>query len=281
MNIDKYLNKVFNKDIFKLLDELPDNSIDCIFGDPDYNVGIKYAGGTSFTRGFDKYIEWYIELTKKAFRVLKETGNMFLINYPRQNAYLWAKYLDEVSYDVQEYVWVYNTNVGHSKRRFTTAHRTILHCTKSKNNKFYKNNVAMPYLNPTDKRIIFNIENGSKGRMPYSWYFHNLVKNVSKEKTYHVCQIPQKLSKLLIESCTMPKDTVLILFGGSGAELEVCQKNNRHFISAELNKEYYNMISERLKTGKIPEIYKLEIAKKKLEGKKQLFPSFQFQSITR
>ena len=32
------------------------------------------------------------------------------------------------------------------------------------------------------KRIQQNIANGSKGRMPYSWFEFNLVKNVSKEK---------------------------------------------------------------------------------------------------
>ena len=48
-----------------------------------------------------------------------------------------------------DYVWVYNTNVGHTNRRFTTAHRSILHATKSRNNRFYKEQVAQPYQNPT------------------------------------------------------------------------------------------------------------------------------------
>ena len=65
-----------------------------------------------------------------------------MMNYPKQNAYLRVKCLDSISYDVQEYVWVYNTNVGHSKRRLTTAHRSILHATKSKDNHFYKDNIA-------------------------------------------------------------------------------------------------------------------------------------------
>ncbi len=101
-----------------------------------------------------------------------------MINYPKQNAYLRVKYLDEHAYDVQDYVWIYNTNVGHSKRRFTTAHRSILHATKSKDNKFYKENVAVPYQNPNDKRIKARIAAGHKGRMPYSWFYFDLVKNV-------------------------------------------------------------------------------------------------------
>jgi site-specific DNA-methyltransferase (adenine-specific) len=60
--------------------------------------------------------------------------------------------------------------------------------------------------------------------MPYSWFYFDLVKNVSREKTIHACQIPQKLAEMLILSCTQPGDIVFVLFGGSGSELEVCQK---------------------------------------------------------
>jgi len=104
-----------------------------------------------------------------------------------------------------------------------------------------------------------NIRRGSKGRMPYDWFYFDLVKNVSKEKTFHACQIPQKLSEMLIKSCTMPNDIVLILFGGSGAEIEVCRNLKRKFISAEIDEKYYNMILDRLEKGKIDEKYRLKI----------------------
>ena len=258
MNIEPYLDQIFLKDVFDVLKELPDKSVDMVYGDPDYNVGVKY-GDRSYTRTFDEYIEWYISLAKESLRVLKDSGNLFLINYPKQNSYLRVKYLDSACYEVSDYAWVYNTNVGHTPKRFTTAHRSILHCRKSEQSKFYKDNVAVPYQNPTDRRILRNLANGSKGRMPYDWLYYNLVKNVSKEKTFHACQIPQQLSELLIKSCTMPGDTVLVLFGGSGSEIEVCNILNRHFISAEVDEKYYKMILDRLAKGRIEEKYKLRL----------------------
>jgi len=189
---------------------------------------------------------------------LKKNGNLFMINYPKQNSHLRVKYLDNYFPYVSEYVWVYNTNVGHTPKRFTTAHRTILHIRKSENNKFYKNNVALPYKNPTDRRIRENIKNGSKGRMPYSWFEFNLVKNVSKEKTYHACQIPQQLTEMLIKASTKPGDIVLVLFGGSGSELEICKNIKRNYISAEIDKKYYKLILDRLKNGYIRKKYRLE-----------------------
>lgn len=258
MGIESYLNKVFLRDVLALLKELPDKSVDMVYSDPDYNVGVKY-GDKSYTRTFDEYIKWYIELAKESLRVLKDAGNMFLINYPKQNAYLRVKYLDEACYEVSDYVWVYNTNVGHTPKRFTTAHRSILHCRKTRNSNFYKDNVAVPYQNPTDRRIRRNLANGSKGRMPYDWLYFNLVKNVSREKTLHACQIPQQLSEVLIKSCTMPSDIVLVLFGGSGSEIEVCKILNRQYISAEIDNKYYNMIIDRLNKGRIEEKYKLRL----------------------
>jgi len=258
MGIDRFLNKVFLKDVFELLKELPDGSVDMVYGDPDYNVGVRY-GDKSYPKSFNEYIEWYVQLARESMRVLKDTGNMFLINYPKQNAYLRVKYLDEASYEVLDYAWVYNTNVGHTPKRFTTAHRSILHCRKTRNSIFYKDNVAVPYLNPTDRRILRNLANGSKGRMPYDWLYFNLVKNVSNEKTFHACQIPKKLSELLIKSCTMPGDVVLILFGGSGSEIEVCRILNRRYISAEIDSKYYQMILDRLSKGRIEEKYKLRL----------------------
>lgn len=256
--LKKYLDSVFPGDILELLKQLPDKSVDMVFGDPDYNIGIKY-NDKSYTRNFEEYIDWYVNLTKESMRVLKDDGNLFMMNYPKQNAHLRVKYLDNKYPLTSEYVWVYNTNVGHTPKRFTTAHRSVLHVRKSQKSRFFKDNVALPYKNLKDKRILHNLKNGSKGRMPYSWFYFDLVKNVSKEKTLHACQIPQGLTEMLIKSSTMPNDIVLILFGGSGAEIDVCNKTGRRFISAEIDEKYREIILDRIKKGRIENKYKLKI----------------------
>jgi site-specific DNA-methyltransferase (adenine-specific) len=253
----EYINKVFNADVLETLRKLPDNSIDAVYGDPDYNVGINYAG-KNYTTQWNDYIDWYVALAKESMRVLKPTGNLFFINYPKQNSYLRVRYLDDNAYSVHDYAWVYNTNVGHSHRHFTTAHRSILHATKSKDNNFFKDNVAQPYLNPNDKRIKQRIADGHKGRMPYSWLYYDLVKNVSKDKTFHACQIPLGLVELLIKSCTQENDDVCILFGGSGSELVLCRDIKRNYVSCELHEDYFKMIMNRLENnGRIDDEHRL------------------------
>lgn len=245
--MEQFLNKVHNMDVRELLRKLPDNSINMIYSDIDYNVGVKY-GGKSYTTSFEKYISDYITLASSCYRVLRDDGNVFFINYPKNNAFLWARYLEDAFYDVQEYVWVYNSNVGHSPDRFTTAHRSILHCRKTKDSVFYKENVVEPYKNMNDKRIRGRIAAGYKGRAPYSWVYADLVKNVTKNSkgVKHPCVIPDKVSSLLVRSTTRPGDIVLVLFAGSGSEIDICRKLGRNFISTDLDSVYCERIEKML-----------------------------------
>ncbi len=269
--IKDFRNKVFNEDVLRILKKIPDCSLDMIYGDPDYNVGVNYAGKNYKTK-WNEYIEWYIKLTKECMRVLKPTGNLFMINYPKQNAYLRVKHLDENAFNVQDYVWIYNTNIGHSPKRFTTAHRSILHATKSKDNNFYKENIAQPYLNPNDKRILKLVSEGKTGRMPYSWFYFDLVKNVSKDKTFHSCQIPLPLVEILIKSCTQIGDDVFILFGGSGSEVILCKKLKRNFVTCEIHSAYYKMILDRLhNNGQISDEYRIKGFERKKGQNFELF----------
>jgi len=267
------INKIYHDDIFNVMKKIPNKTIDLVYSDPDYNVDISY-NGKKYKKKFEEYIEWYINLASESFRVLKDDGNIFFINYPKQNSYLRVKYLDSISF-VNEYVWIYNTNIGQTKNRFTTAHRTILHVTKTKNNKWYKNQVVEEYKNPKDKRIMKLMEIDSDadsiddhpdeyifrhinkthkekaitnnvGRMPYDWMYYDLVKNISRDKTIHPCQIPDGLVRKLFGASTKRGDLILIHFGGSGGEILVAKEMGRNWISADLVKLYVDMIDYRL-----------------------------------
>ena len=50
-----FRNQVVCGDVMDTLRALPDKSVDMIFGDPDYGVGINYAG-RKYTQKWDEYI---------------------------------------------------------------------------------------------------------------------------------------------------------------------------------------------------------------------------------
>lgn len=250
-------DKLWHGRIEDLLHEVPSNSVDCILADPDYNIGRRYNGSSSRLPR-KEYFEWCEKWAAECLRVLKPSGNFFIINYPDNNAYLRVNFLDSHFASVRDYVWVYNSNIGHGPRWFTTAHRSILHCTKTRANRFYKRPVALPYQNPNARRELKLTESGSPGRMPYSWMYFDLVKNTSRSKSFHSCQIPESLTETLLKATTRRSDMVLVLFGGSGSELAVCKRLGRHFASAEINPTYARLIEARLSNGgEIPARYRL------------------------
>lgn len=133
--------------------------------------------------------------------------------------------------------WVYNSN---TKRQ----HRDIA---------FYGivpdfSKVKQPYKNPNDKRIKALIEKGSKGTNLYDWWNINQVKNVSREKTKHPCQMPvevmDRVIKLLPEGCK-----VVDPFCGSGTTGVACIKNGVDFIGVEIVSEYAEIAKERLRAS--------------------------------
>ena len=65
----------------------------------------------------------------------------------------------------------------------------------------------------------------------------------------------------------MVDDIVLILFGGSGSEIEVCKILNRRYVSAEIDEKYYKMILDRLSKGRIEEKYRLRSERYEVKSK--------------
>ena len=80
---EKLLNRLHRGSIFDILPLIPDDSVDCIFADPDYNVGVRYQG-TSYTRSFKEYIDECVRWSRECHRVLKEDGNFFIVNYGKR-----------------------------------------------------------------------------------------------------------------------------------------------------------------------------------------------------
>jgi len=107
------------------------------------------------------------------------------------------------------------------------------------------NQRKQPYKNPNDKRIKKLIEQGKTGARLYDWWNINQVKNVSKEKTSHPCQMP--LDVMLNVVGIIPKEyTIIDLFMGSGTTGEACKQLGYDFIGVELDKEYFDICERRL-----------------------------------
>jgi len=232
-------------DCLKELPNIPNNSIDLIVTDPPFNIGKKYNSYVD-KKSKKEYIKWCKSWLKECIRVLKDGGALYLFNYPKNNAYL-MPFLDEHLTFKRWMTWHYPTNTGMSPTNFTRSQHSILFYIKGKKNKiFNKKDIAVPYKNPTDKRIKKLIANGSPGRTPYDVFHFNIVKNVSKDKTPHPCQIPTQLLEIFIKASSNPGELILDPFAGSFSTNATAKKLGRHSIGIELDKKYVKIGKERL-----------------------------------
>lgn len=184
------------------------------------------------------------------------------------SSFLRLSNLDEYKYD---WLWIKEgaSNIFNAKSRPLKYHENVAVFYK-KQPKYYPNRIMIP-------RISRRVEDGqktgwvgmSKGsevsgkpkngfisdvstydkdwKNPSQHIYYSRVKGNSHEKTQHPTQKPIKLMKHFIEAYTDVGDTVLDFTMGSGSTGVACLETNRNFIGIELDEEYYNIASERIK----------------------------------
>ena len=245
MDAEIKTNYIHVGDCLAFMRTLPDECIDLIITDPPFNIGKKYES-YSDNLGFEEYIGWCKQWLDECVRILNSQGSLYLFNYPENNAYL-KIYLDTKLHFRRWLTWHYHTNTGHSKRNYTRTQHSILFYTKSDNYIFNKEDVAQPYKNPTDKRIQKLIAQGHNGTGPYDTFIFNIVKNVSKEKTEHIAQLPLALVEIFVRASSKKGQIVFDPFMGSGTTAVAAKRNGRHYLGCEISKKYGKIINERLK----------------------------------
>ncbi len=207
------------------------HDFDLILTDPPYNIGWEYSDKVNDKK--EDYFEWCKDWLERCITSLRPNGILCLINYPENNNIIYSILKDKLNF-VQELIWHYPTNIGHSKKKYTRTYRTILVFSKSKDYTF--NPTKQPYKNPEDKRIKELIKNGSKGTNHYDIFEFNLCKNVSKDKkNLGINQLPRELVEMLIKTYTNEGDQILDPFVGNDTVINIAEELNRESVGIDIN----------------------------------------------
>lgn len=193
-----------------------------IVSDPPFNIGYKY----------DKYKDKmndddYYTFMGEVFGMCPSV----IIHYPES--------LYKIAFQIGMFPervvsWVYNSNTA-------KQHRDIAFFGVKPN----FNKVRQPYKNPNDKRIQKRIAEGKTGAKLYDWWNINQVKNVSKVKTNHPCQMPLEVMTNIIG--ILPDDvTIIDPFMRSGTTGVACKKLGRDFIGIEMSQDYFDIAKNRI-----------------------------------
>lgn len=189
--------------------------------DPPYNQGYAYNQYKDRMSEED-----YIELLSHI------PTPCVIIHYPEETINLLPKAIK--SKCEQVVCWVYNSNTGKQSRLISWWG-----CKPD----FRK--VRQPYKNLNDKRIQKRIAEGKTGAKLYDWWNINQVKNVSKEKTEHPCQIPEELISKIIRTTAKDNELIIDVFAGSGTTGVVAESLGYDSICYEVDEKYCEIIRNR------------------------------------
>lgn len=192
-----------------------------LVSDPPFNVGYHYRSYKDRMPA-PEYLNWLSDIFTGSPHVL--------ILYP-ETLHAYTAFTGAAPNKVVS--WVYNANTPRQ-------HRDIGFYGVSPD--FTR--VGQPYKNPKDKRVAKRIAEGKMARL-YDWWEVNQVKNVSKEKTPHPCQMPSLVMDRVV-GILPGSPTVYDPFTGSGTTLVACLGRGVNSVGAELDPEYFEIACERL-----------------------------------
>jgi len=210
------------REVLKIIKEKYKDKNLIIVTDPPFNIGYKY---NSYKDNLKE--QEYLDFMKELFIDVPSV----IIHYA-EDLYKIAFKINKIPTKVVS--WVYNSNTA-------KQHRQIAFFDVKPN----FNQVRQPYKNLNDKRIKERIAQGKTGAKLYDWWNINQVKNVSKDKTEHPCQMPLEVMKNIIG--ILPKESIIVdPFCGSGTTGLACKELGYDFIGVEIDGIYCNITKERL-----------------------------------
>jgi len=236
--------KIYNDDCIKIMQQMEDNSIDCIVTDPPYGVnfqGADYLDDKKMVLNNMK--KWY----KQWGRILKNNCYLYIFCGVK-NIQHWIEQGVKTGFEFKNIIATRSFNNGSPtpKNNFAFLFQPVLVFSKGKGKSFNEINFV-----PTSKEWYEDKRN--KKPKPYTYVYPNWINtNLSfatekrATKNFHPNEKSIKLIKFLIEISTKPNDTVLDSFLGGGSTALACVNSGRNCIGIEITKKYYEIAKERL-----------------------------------
>lgn len=243
---------LYNADSLKLLEELPENSIDMIFADPPYflssgsftcqngkRVSVK-KGEWDLSNGTKKNFEFHLSWIKACRRVLKPDGTIW-ISGTYHSIYQCGFALEIENYHILNDICWYKPNAAPnlSCRFFTASHETLIWARKEKKAKHIFNYGNMKNDDWQGDQLK------KTGLQMRSVWSINTPKPLEKVFGKHPTQKPIGLLKRVVIASTNKDDIILDPFTGSSTTGIVAYSCGRKFIGIDTEKKYLDLSIKR------------------------------------
>lgn len=222
-----FTNKLFLIDNLELLKSLPSNSIDLIFCDILYNTGKTFDDYEDKLGNAKEAMEWYEPRLNEMWRVIKDTGAIYLHCNYRLVHYLRVK-MDEV-FGIDsfrnEIIWNQGSWRNYSDKKLESAHESMLFYAKPAHT--INEQLARGY---TDVWTIDALNQNDK----------------FDEKVGYVGQKPLEYVERIIKISSKPNDIIADFFLGSGTTCVAAKKLGRDYLGCDINPRAIELTKERL-----------------------------------
>lgn len=243
-------NRVYLGDCIEIMKTIPDKSIDLVFADPPFNIGVKYDIHND-NMPYDDYYSWSEKWIKEIYRLLKNNGSVYIAIGDEFAAEI-NIILKKTGFFFRNWIIWYYTFGQNQRKKFNRAHTHILYFTKDKNEFIFNDkNIRIP----SARQLIYNDKRANpEGKIPDDvWQFSRVCGTFKERLGLHPCQMPESVIERIINVSSNEGDIILDPFGGTGTTAVVAKRLNRQYITIEISKDYYDLILKRL-DGKVLEI---------------------------
>ncbi len=262
-------NQILLGDCKKVLESLPDDSVDLIFASPPYaDQRKKTYGGIKP----EDYVDWFLPKAEEFFRVLKPRGTFVLnikervVNGERHT------YVIELILELRKQGWLWteefiwhkkNSYPGKWTNRFRDNWERLLQFNKQRKFNMYQEAVMVP-VGDWAKDRLSNLSETDKIRDESkvgSGFGKNISNWVGRKKVYpnnvlhlatecsnrnHSAAFPLELPSWFIKLFTAPGDIVLDPFVGSGTTAVAAVQLGRRYVGIDTENNYVEISNERL-----------------------------------
>ena len=251
-------DRILRGDCVEIMAGLPEQSVDCVFADPPYNLrlgGDLHRPNNTRVDGVDE--SWdrfddpaaYDAFTRAwlgaARRLLTDDGGLWVIG-SYHNIFRVGAILQDLGFWIlNDIVWRKTNPMPNFRgRRFTNAHETLIWAAKSPDSKYVFNYEAM-------KRLNDDLQMRSDWLLPLCLGPERLRDDDGRK--LHPTQKPEALLYRIMLASTRPGDVILDPFFGTGTTGAVARRLGRRFVGVERDPAYAEAAEARIAAIERPE----------------------------
>jgi site-specific DNA-methyltransferase (adenine-specific) len=227
---------LFQSDCLRVLSQIKDKTVHCVFADPPFNLGKEYGNGHSDDLDTNTYLDWCKKWLLECGRVLVDGGSLFVYNIPRWLIPIGAFLQTQMTF--RHWIAIVMKNNYPRGNYLYPAHYGLLYFTKGEPRVFNKLHTPIPTCRHCGKEIKDYGGHRDKLRdeglnLTDFWEDTSPVRH-RKFKTRVANELKPMIPERAILMSTDRTDVVLDPFGGGGSTYQVAEKHGRFWIGGEI-----------------------------------------------